>query len=151
MNRREFGSAAMGAGTALVAGCQGTSSSNQQTIECNTVVRESSDGQIQQATVTTRRPPDDGPLAELEVILAADAIPEAPQGARHGSIEITDTRGELLYEIPIDDPTQRSSAIAIGPQPQHGRYRITLQFGEVVDELQIDFTCRFQTGEATTD
>lgn len=145
VNRRYLLSVAGTIATAGLAGCAGDEDTGSETVECSTAVRESSGGDIQEAAVVTRRPENDGPLAMVEVTLADDAVPDGPQDDRLGRLSITDSRGELVHEIPIEEPTseRRSYDIAIGPQPQHGQYQFTLEVGgEQVDGMAIDFTCR---------
>ena len=146
MKRRAFVAGTVGVGMMTLAGCQGDSD-GQPTIDCSTAVREASDGLIQSASVSTLRPENDGPIAQLELLLTGDAVPDGPQEDRLGRVEITNSRDDLLFEIPIEEPTsvQRSYAVAIGPQPQHGQYHLTLQVdGETVDEMELDFTCRYR-------
>ena len=112
------------------------------------------DGVISEAAVRTRRPENGGPLAELAVSLAEDAIPEAPQDDRLGRIVVTNSRDELVHEVPIEEPTtvRRSYAVAIGPQPQHGQYTVSLDVdGERVDTLAIDFNCHVERPESSVD
>lgn len=146
MNRREFVVGAAGAATAGLAGCQ-TGRGDSATITCSTAVREFGDGDISQASVRTRRPDSGAPLAELAIDLDNEAVPAAPQDRRLGRIEVTDSRDELVAEIPIEEPTsvRRSYAVAIGPQPQHGQYTLALDVGgERVDALAIDFNCHVE-------
>jgi len=148
MYRRQVLAGVAGTVTAGIAGCQGEAESGDEgTISCSTAVRESGDGDIQEASVGTRRPENGGPIAELQVVLDGDAIPEGPQDDRLGRLEITNSRDEFVHEVPIEEPTstRRSYAVAIGPQPQHGQYRLALEVdGEPVDEMAIDFTCEIE-------
>ena len=128
--RRRLLASIAAVGTVGLAGCSGSASS--EGFDCSTKAVDRGDGEIlQQAAAMV-----DGESVVLRVTLReqADALPVE-------SVQIRDTDGALVAEIPTTDA--REYRITIGSPPHHGRLGLLAEDEQRVeiDSLEIEYHC----------